>query len=130
MIEVMSDRKILVDLDNGIYTFGNESATGKTFLYKMLAKLRSRKDILCLTANTADLVDSISKIVERDDVKLLLFDCYDVYEGKFADEILALRDKVVILMDYKQGSIFGEYQNICTIELTETMLIVETYDAI
>lgn len=34
MIELLSDRKILIDLDNGIYTFGNESASGKHFYIK------------------------------------------------------------------------------------------------
>lgn len=130
MLEIISDRKIIINLENGIYTMGNESATGKTYLYKMLDKLSTRKDILCLTFSSAELIDSITNIIKKRNVKLLVLDRYDLYAGKFANEIISLRNDLIILLDYKQGSIFGEYQDICTLELTETTLEVESYGAI
>lgn len=130
MIELLSDRKILIDLDNGIYTFGNESASGKTFLYKMLSKLRSGKDIIAITAETARYFNSFLDIARHDHVILVILDRYDMYEGKYVDNIVTLKDDAVILLDYKQGDLFSEYIQGCYIELSESSLEVKGYGVI
>ena len=47
-MEFKSYREIVVNVKPGVYYFDSESATGKTFMCKMLTKLK-RKDVIVIT---------------------------------------------------------------------------------
>lgn len=53
-----------------------------------------------------------------------------MYEGKYVDDIVTLKDDAVILLDYKQGDLFSEYIQGCYIELSESSLEVKGYGVI
>lgn len=129
MIEINGERKVTINLNAGIYVFSNTSSTGKTFLYKILSKFTSRRDILCITYSNYRLISNLKEFVEKNNVKLLLFDRYDMYAGEFADDIIAIKDDIIILMDYKHGDIFNRYAEECEIELREDTLEVFAYDS-
>ena len=129
MIEIKSDRDIRIDLDVGVYMFDNESATGKTFLYKMLNNLVSRKDIVCLTYSTSKYISNLYDIVS-DKTKLILLDRYDMYSEKYQDTIREYSNKAVILLDCKVFAQLNDIAQMCFIELSETRLEVRSYDSI
>ena len=129
-MKYLSDREIDIELNPGIYVFDNESATGKTFLYKMLTGLHSHPEVLCVTYDTVDLITDFEGLLNKRQVKLVLLDRYDMYAGRFDDVILKYKDDIVFILDYKNGYTLNKYAKICYIELTRDRLEVIDCDSV
>lgn len=92
-------KKLTVDLPNGIYCFYPDSGTGKTYLCNYLRGLPSdRYPVFAMTLNDFNLQKNIKIPLDR---KLYVFDRYDMYNGKFIEEMTYLRDKAIVLVDVK-----------------------------
>lgn len=92
--------EIDIELDNGVYLFSIESATGKTRLCKALKDLEQYGDVIAYTYN-----DTIRKLdlknLVSDKTRVIMLDRYDMYFNMFADTIEKYSDKAIILVDCK-----------------------------
>jgi hypothetical protein len=109
--------EIDIKLDNGIYIMGYNSGEGKTYLAKCISSITSRKDFICLSYNNFSYVSSLYELAENRRASLIILDRYDMYNGTFADDILRLKDKAIILIDSKQVTEFEDQSEICKIRL-------------
>ena len=92
--------EINIELDNGIYLFSIESATGKTRLYKALKSVEQHGDVVAYTYS-----DTITKLelktLVNEKTRVIILDRYDMYFNKFADVIEEYKDKAIVLIDCK-----------------------------
>lgn len=92
--------EINIELDNGIYVFSIESATGKTRLYKALKSVEQHGDVVAYTYS-----DTITKLdlktLVNENTRVIILDRYDMYFNKFADVIEEYKDKAIVLIDCK-----------------------------
>lgn len=88
-----------VNLENGVYVFNDESASGKTYLLYMLNKMSNADSVIGFTY-TDSLSNSINmeKCIGR---HIIMFDRYDMYRNKYADIIKKLKNSSIILIDCK-----------------------------
>lgn len=122
-------KKIIINLENGIYTFSNDSATGKTYLFKLLKERTSNTKLLCITLNDVIYEVNVKALIEKNRPTLIFFDRYDRYEGKFKEIILEQIDKAIVLLDYKHGTLFNAQAKDCYIQLLQDRIEVG-YDCI
>lgn len=114
---------INIDLDNGIYVFESESATGKTYLCKHLKKLRAYGEpVASFTYNDILLGNSIESVFKN--CKLVVLDRYDLYKEVGHDLMRMYKDKAIILIDCKLGFIEGIDSETCFIDLTKNNIEV------
>lgn len=88
---------------NGIYHFGNISATGKTRLAKLLntyavygARTRS------YTYSDYKLGIDIQTVLDPSRYDVIMLDRYDMYYGTSSERIREIADKCIILIDCKR----------------------------
>lgn len=92
--------EISIELDNGIYVFSIESATGKTRLYKALKSVEQHRDVVAYTySDTITKLDLKTLVNEK--TRVIILDRYDMYFNKFADVIEEYKDKAIVLIDCK-----------------------------
>lgn len=93
--------RIDINLENGIYIFPLESATGKTFLKQKLNECRTRGENV-ITYDYQDYINDVS-LKERlcKACEVILIDRYDMYKGEGIDAMKEYSDKSIILVDCK-----------------------------
>lgn len=117
--------KLDIQMENGLYVFTDQSAVGKTRLYK---ELRSHQlDGECVMSYSytdklqgINLVDMLNK--RKYDV--IMLDRYTMYNGDGAEEIVKLRDKSIILIDCKENFNLVDDEEICCIKMTQDKIEV------
>lgn len=92
--------EINIELDNGIYVFSIESATGKTRLYKALKSVEQHGDVVAYTySDTITKLDLKTLVNEK--TRVIILDRYDMYFNKFSDVMEEYKDKAIVLIDCK-----------------------------
>lgn len=110
--------KINIALNNGIYLFSHESATGKTRLAKELLKLQAYGEpVASYTYNDKLLGRKLEDLLIPHKYKVIMLDRYDMYEGDGAELINQCRDNTVILIDCKEGFQVTNEDEDCFIEM-------------
>ena len=117
-------KEINIRLKPGIYLCEAESATGKTYLYKMLLGLHSHPEVICITYDTVELIADFETLLISRKAKLVILDRYDMYAGRFDDTIEKYRDDIIFIIDYKQGCSLNRYAKSCYVELSKDKLEV------
>ena len=111
--------KVKVNLEPGIYEADNESATGKTWLCNLLKQYHAYgQPVAGYTYN-----DYKEHLPLPSDVKLLVMDRYDMYNGAFAKELLALSKTAVVIIDSKYGARGLGLVNSCFVLIESDCLI-------
>lgn len=129
-MEFKSYREIVVNVKPGVYYFDSESATGKTFMCKMLAKLK-RKDVIVITYDNEELIKSESELdslINKKNTKLVMLDRYDMYVGKFDNVMNRHRNNVIFLVDCKKPYKMKCEAKWCAINMTDKKVEVSDYD--
>lgn len=110
--------KIMINLENGIYVFDNESATGKTRLCKLLREYQAYGEkVASYTYNDKLLGVPISEILEPSKYKVILLDRYDLYEGYGKELINKCAKEAIILVDCKDKFTVTNEEDWCSIDL-------------
>lgn len=130
LLEVQSNKDIRIQLNNGVYVFDSESATGKTYLWSMLRGLTSRNDIMCISYPEAKMIKSLYSIDDIENVRLVFLDRYDMYSPKYSHEIKQLASHCSILLDCKQCENYEGPVEYCTLKMTRDSLEVVGDDVI
>lgn len=108
-----------IQLENGIYIFYAESATGKTRLYKHLKNLKAYGEpVDSFTYNDLLIGDKIENVLKTTN-KVILLDRYSLYRDIGHELINKCANSSIILIDCKPvftGSINSED---CFIEITD-----------
>lgn len=111
------DVKITVNLDNGLYVFDNESASGKSRLCALLKKYRVYGEPVA-GYTYADFVNGLDiGTVLRDGYKLVLIDRYDMYLNHAIDRLEAFARSSIVLVDCKYGFAGSDF-DWCYIQMT------------
>lgn len=113
------DVTVDIKLDNGVYQFDCESATGKTRLYDVI-KLYQRDEHNVVSYSYTDFQDGLDleNVVSKVQPSLLMIDRYDMFSNMYHDVINRLSDKCIILIDSKEVLSFGKYYLVCGIKMT------------
>lgn len=125
-----SYREIIVNLKPGVYYFDSESATGKTFICKMLARLRM-KDVIVITYDNEELIKNeaeLDMLINEKNAKLVILDRYDMYVGRFDDVMNRHRNDVIFLVDCKKPYKMKCEAKWCAINMTDKKVEVSDYD--
>lgn len=120
--------KVNIDLNNGVYIFSDESATGKTRLYKVLKDIqRWDKDVVAYTYGEYQEGISLSDVLKRNpDCKVVMLDRYDMYIGKFKQEIADYSNKCIVLVDCKYSNyVVHPDEELCFIDMGIDYITVE-----
>lgn len=111
--------KISINLENGIYVFDNESATGKTRLYKELKEhTKLGESVFAYSYNDDKLGIDLDKILKSKDFKVILLDRYDMYNGSFSDILIDKSKSSIILIDCKNILNINYDADWCYIEMS------------
>lgn len=114
---------INIDLNNGVYIFDSESATGKTYLCKHLKNLRAYGEpVASFTYNDILIGNKIEDTFKN--YKVIMLDRYDLYNEMGHCLMEKYRDKSIILVDCKKGFIKDIDSELCFISLTENNIEV------
>ena len=93
--------KVVIELENGIYRFTNQSSTGKSYLYNVLSIYLKGK-IPVFAINYIDFLKGITlDTAFKNNARLILLDRYDMYKGAFDKEINELSKQAAVLLDCK-----------------------------
>lgn len=92
--------KIRAQLPNGLYRFTRQSATGKTYLTKVLNTYRCYGEPVG-TYTYWDFQEGVSLEARAQGCKLFVVDRYDMYYGYALEEIRALGERCIVLVDVK-----------------------------
>ena len=111
--------KINIPLDNGIYIFDNNSATGKTRLYKeLLSHQVYGERVAAYTYNDKLLGRRVDDILIPNKYDVIILDRYDMYYGDGADGIKACEDNTIVLIDCKQDFLLMNTDEWCDIDMS------------
>ncbi len=84
----------------GIYSMGNESSQGKTYLCRLIDTLRPDKVYAISSSDIDEVMFKLEKF-KRGDYNILLLDKFDfIKSNEIIDKLEELRDRF-ILLDYK-----------------------------
>ncbi len=109
---------INIKLNPGIYVFDDESATGKTRLYKELKDDSSLYNRV-LAVNPADLrlgVD-VNTLIKNGNHELIVLDRYDRMDGIDKDVLIYASKHAIILIDCKDTSDWVYGTDFCRIQM-------------
>ena len=110
--------KIMINLENGIYVFDNESATGKTRLCKLLREYQAYGEkVASYTYNDKLLGVPINEVLEPTKYKVIMLDRYDLYEGYGKEFINKCASDAIILVDCKDKFTVTNEEDWCSIDL-------------
>lgn len=110
--------EVIVNLDNGIYVFDNESATGKTRLCKLLREYQAYGEkVASYTYNDKLIGVPITEILVPNKYEVILLDRYDLYEGYGKELINKCAENTIILVDCKDKFTVTNEEDWCTIKL-------------
>ena len=120
---------VKIDLDNGIYIFRNQSAIGKSYLAERLHELRSAGEpVDSFTFSDIAKFGGPDKALSgldfnMRDLKVVLFDRYDLYVDRFTSTLQELAGNSIVLVDCKKMSKFGMAKR-CYIQFTSGLIEV------
>ena len=109
---------IRVQLDNGVYHFVGESATGKSYLANLLSKYGAYGEPVA-TYSYHDYVSgkSLTELLDNPSLRLVVVDRYDLYSDHYAAELTRkYTDKIVLVDVKKYNSLRGV--PLCSLSLT------------
>lgn len=110
--------EIVINLNNGIYVFDNESATGKTRLCKLFREYQAYGEkVASYTYNDKLLGMPISEILVPNKYEVILLDRYDLYEGYGKELINECAKSTIILVDCKDKFTVTNEEDWCSIDL-------------
>lgn len=116
--------EIYIELENGIYIFDNESATGKTRLSKFFKKLKAYGEpVDSFTYDDLLRGESLEKVLHSAN-RVILLDRYDLYKEKGHDLINACARDSIILIDCKTAFRGSTEDQSCFINMTEDKIEV------
>lgn len=104
MIIESGDYRIAINVDKGVYIFDNESATGKTRMCQILDLLESRGERV-KSYSYKDYKNGVDLDRFAGSFDLLVVDRYDMFRGALGGVLDCMRDKCVVLLDCKSGSV-------------------------
>lgn len=115
---------VRIDLAPGIYIFDNKSATGKSYLLKTLKALSlSGEPVDGYTYSDYIRGQSLADYIgNRNNLRYLMIDRYDMYINEFIEDIERISDKCTVMIDCK-GPTALEYEQ-CHISLGDRSLEV------
>lgn len=119
--------KVVIDieLENGIYIFDDNSATGKTRLCKELRDFQKLGEpVIGYTYGDDKLGINLEDVFAKINPKVLLLDRYDMYNGMFSENIQAWSKHTIILLDCKCNLKINCDTDWCTIEMTSNRIEV------
>ena len=106
----------MINLNNGVYLFGNESATGKTRLYRELRKNQMYGEQVAAYSYHDYLLNiPIENTLIPNFYQVILLDRYDMYNGVGSEQISLCKENSIILIDCKRGLNFQEIYEFCDI---------------
>ena len=111
-------------LNNGIYVFDAESATGKTWLCKQLKKLKAYGEpVDAITYN--DLLTRVRlENVVKPQNKVIMLDRYDMYREAGYELINNCETTSIVLIDCKSGFNGSRDTEMCFIDISENNIEV------
>jgi len=97
--------QILVDAEQGLYIFDDESAIGKTRLYHELKGLQAAGEPVCaIRFDDGVPIRELKRWTDEREIKVVMVDRYDMYHNKELDNLLGeLCQKMSVLLDCKRG---------------------------
>lgn len=119
------DITISINLENGVYQFCCESATGKTRLYDSIKSYQHAGYNVTAYSYT-DLQDGLNleEVINRIRPQLLLIDRYDMFSDMYHESILRVSENCIVLIDSKDVLTFSDYYTTCEINMTPTTIEV------
>ncbi len=115
---------VKINLENGIYTFDAESATGKTRLCKHLKKLKAYGELVdSFTYDDLLRGDTLDKVLRAEN-KVIMLDRYDLYKSEGHELINRCAEHSIILIDCKSPFLGSPESEDCCITMTENWLEV------
>ena len=117
------DTIIDINLNNGIYTFTPDSATGKSWLCKTLKKYkRLGEPVVAFTYEDIQDGQDLNKKVQPN-IVLYMLDIYDLYYNKYIDILKELGKKAIVLVDSKKHLIIPYTQiKHCLIKINQNKI--------
>lgn len=116
---------IHIKLEPGIYLFGNESATGKTRLYKELkSHMIYDGNVVAYTYNDRLLNIGLDTFIKNRNPDVIMLDRYDMYNGDYAELILNHSKHSIILIDCKGDFLVTNEDKQCFIDMSERLIEV------
>lgn len=119
--------KVNIDLDDGLYCFEMESATGKTRLYKRLKELQMQGEpVVSYSYNDYAYGMDLIKLLEmHSDAKVIMIDRYDMFKGLYKDIIVEKSKDCVVMVVYMANNYLDESEESCFIEMTANNITVK-----
>ena len=123
MIEFVAfNKKVIINLPQGLYCFHPDSATGKTLLLKMVKSL-GETDKIAITYHDITMGLDLDKIIANSP-KLLILDRFDLYDDN-ADKLKLLKSAdCITLVAYKTERKFCDFDDTCFVTLHQGELEV------
>mgnify|MGYP003252141218 CR=1 FL=1 len=121
--------EVQIDLPNGVYVFQRESGAGKSYLAERLHSLRSvGEPVDSFSFPDLKKFGSLEEALGGVDftlceLKVILFDRYDQYAGKFTKSIQKLGDACIVLIDCKGLTQLSDV-NMCDISFNKARIEV------
>lgn len=116
---------IEINLENGIYIFDNESATGKTRLCKVLKTYQIYGEpVASFTYHDILLGNQVEKILIPNKYKVILLDRYDLYGVGPTDLFDKCAENSIILIDCKGEFLASRNDDWCLIKMTDSKIEV------
>ena len=116
---VVGGFKINIDLRNGTYAFDSDSATGKTFLYKLLSAYSQLNDKV-LTSTYTDNKDGLGHKLSLLSDGLVMIDRYDMFcNNDLSLELFSAGKNNIVLIDIKEWNRLPICPCMAEIELRE-----------
>lgn len=119
---IAMNRTVNIDLEPGLYDFNPMSATGKTFLVKMIKSINDSR-IIAITYNDILLGVDPEKIINAGP-ELLVFDRFDLYDEKYKILSALKKANCITIVDYKTQRKFCDFDDTCFVTLSERELEV------
>lgn len=115
MFEINRSPYIKIDLNPGVYSFGFNSGTGKTWLYKLAQEYQGYGEPIA-GYTYRDFKLKHDPFLEFKNAKVIVIDRYDLYKGYLDNLIDSLMDKI-ILLDCKSKYSGNAKDRLCTLHL-------------
>lgn len=116
----LEEYEVVVDLPHaGMYTFWSVSASGKSYVAKLLKTANSLNvsNILCLTYDVCyDAESYVSKIKKKSHHEIIYLDRFDLYATReIMDALVEVSNTTIVLMDLKSIRLIDEYSYDCSL---------------
>lgn len=117
--------ELVFNIENGLYIFDNETATGKTRLYKEIRENQKYGEPIASYSYDDKLLNiPIESVLIPNKYKVILLDRYDMYEGEGAELITECAKSSIVLIDCKGEFTVTNEDDWCTVEMTASRIEV------